>query len=112
MEMQSSHLDENDLGEGIGLIWETACISGISLAMLMVAYKNLSLNLIKPHCTPPTERRKLISTDFSKKDFSLCILNFIFKGFLKQELFFKVRKFLLITVLKKGLPHSGLNVKV
>ena len=112
MEMQSSHLDENDLGDGIGLIWETACISGISLAMLVVAYKNLSLNLIKPHCTPPIERRKLISTDFSKKDFSLCILNFIFKGFLKQELFFKVRMFLLITVLKKGLPHSGLNVKV
>ena len=45
MEMQSSHLDENDLGDGIGLIWETACISGISLAMLVVAYKNLSLNL-------------------------------------------------------------------
>ena len=34
------------------------------------------LNLIKPYCISPTER-KLISTDFSENDVSLCVLNFI-----------------------------------
>jgi len=44
MEIQSGHLDENDLGDGIGLIWETACTSGISLAMHTKTYPLTSLS--------------------------------------------------------------------